>query len=453
MRTLVDFKVIPRTLRSDTKETVSIIPKDPSRRFDDSATYNLRITPMDNYTDRADETGFEDLFKVQPQNGVISFECTLWGEQEWQITLWKEDIKNAWIFHVYSLFEDMYERFPLRGDLHSHSCRSDGTHTPATVAANYRKHGFDFLALTDHSNWHGSDEMIRFYENIPLGMELMHGEEIHIKMPKDTPTYGSGNIHLVGLGTCGSVTDLYNSDPEKYNKEILDGAKELDLPGGVDAVQFSHRKWIADKIHELGGMAVIPHAFWLCGPGNYRDEDTTHRKFRFYHIPENMLDALIEREVFDAYEILSGGAADKENHENNVQTAFYYDQRAKGRNIPVIGSSDSHRTEPPVLFGEVETVVLAKENKEKEILCAIKDGYSVAIEKVPGELPRVHGTYRMVKYVRFLLWYYFPEHDELCFEEGRLMRELACGDFSAKDALVPLADRTRKHAERVLRNR
>lgn len=37
-----------------------------------------------------------------------------------------------------------------RGNLHTHSTRSDGALAPEVVAAAYREHGYDFLALTDH---------------------------------------------------------------------------------------------------------------------------------------------------------------------------------------------------------------------------------------------------------------------------------------------------------------
>ena len=37
-----------------------------------------------------------------------------------------------------------------RGNLHTHSNRSDGMRAPDEVAAAYRDHGYDFMALTDH---------------------------------------------------------------------------------------------------------------------------------------------------------------------------------------------------------------------------------------------------------------------------------------------------------------
>jgi predicted metal-dependent phosphoesterase TrpH len=37
-----------------------------------------------------------------------------------------------------------------RGNLHTHSTRSDGVLEPAEVVRRYRAEGYDFLALTDH---------------------------------------------------------------------------------------------------------------------------------------------------------------------------------------------------------------------------------------------------------------------------------------------------------------
>ena len=85
------------------------------------------------------------------------------------------------------------------------------------------------------------------------------------------------------------------------------------------------------------------------------------------------------------------------------------------------------------------------------ITSAIKNHLSVAVECEVGEKERVHGSYRLVKYTRFLLDYYFPAHDELCVEEGRLMREYALGSTEAGTALTALAPRVEKNMNYILR--
>ena len=60
----------------------------------------------------------------------------------------------------------------------------------------------------------------------------------------------------------------------------------------------------------------------------------------------------------------------------------------------------------------------------------------------------VAATYRFTKYVCFLLDRYFPPHDELCFEEGRLMREAYLGDEAALSLLQTLNGRVRRFQDR-----
>ena len=73
------------------------------------------------------------------------------------------------------------------------------------------------------------------------------------------------------------------------------------------------------------------------------------------------------------------------------------------------------------------------------------------MEQEYGEEIRIHGHYRMVKYARFLIDYYFPGHDELCVEEGILMREYALGSAAAGKALRAMDGRVDAYMHRTLR--
>ncbi|MEG1699039.1 MAG: hypothetical protein RR271_05385, partial [Oscillospiraceae bacterium] len=66
---------------------------------------------------------------------------------------------------------------------------------------------------------------------------------------------------------------------------------------------------------------------------------------------------------------------------------------------------------------------------------------SVAIDSYVGAHYHVHGEYRLASYAAFLLEEYFPLHQELCKEEGRLMRRLVAGDKSAANAVNALSGR------------
>jgi hypothetical protein len=83
----------------------------------------------------------------------------------------------------------------FRGNLHTHSTRSDGRLEPAAVVAAYRERGYDFLALTDHF-------MERFGYRITDTRSLrtpdfttLLGAELH------TPSLLNGALwHLVAVG-------------------------------------------------------------------------------------------------------------------------------------------------------------------------------------------------------------------------------------------------------------
>ena len=56
----------------------------------------------------------------------------------------------------------------------------------------------------------------------------------------------------------------------------------------------------------------------------------------------------------------------------------------------------------------------------------MKGFYSVAVDTISREF-RLVGENRLVRYGCFLLKNYFPLHDELCAEEGRLMKQYVTG--------------------------
>ena len=76
-----------------------------------------------------------------------------------------------------------------RGNLHTHSSRSDARLTPAEVVEFYRTNGYDFIGLTDHliyanpADWEAHSEFL-----------VIPGIENHGEDPE------SGVYHLVGLG-------------------------------------------------------------------------------------------------------------------------------------------------------------------------------------------------------------------------------------------------------------
>ena len=427
-RSVSKYRVTPRLVRSGVT-TVTVTPLGPSLAFREGQEYIVRFVPKEIYNDTfIDRPAQFDTVRVTPKDGAISVTYTFYEEQEWVLSILtpEEEEKKAKAreFHVYSLFDDLYERNPYRGDLHVHSTGSDGSEEASVVAANYRKYGFDFMAMTDHHNWKPSDDIIKTYADVPLGLKLFHGEEVHL----------GTIIHIVSFNANRSITELYRANTEEIRARLQEEAKTLDTPWGVDAYEFAYRKWICEQIREAGGMCIVPHPYWIHKP-------------HIFNMNSRMLEYIFTTGTYDAFELTGGQSVE----ENNYQLAIYHDMRARGIDIPICGSSDSHGTDKSAYFGISQTMLFAKDKEYESIREAILDHYSVAVEQEYGEEIRIHGHYRMVKYARFLLDYYFPGHDELCVEEGILMREYAMGDQAAGDALRALDGRVDRYMNTTLR--
>lgn len=95
-------------------------------------------------------------------------------------------------------------------------------------------------------------------------------------------------------------------------------------------------------------------------------------------------------------------------------------------------------------------MVLAKSTEKAALFEAIRQRRCAAVEEYPREDYRVWGDFRTVKYIRFLLRFYFPLHDALCREEGRLMKEHLLGDADAAGTLAGLCGRTEALARKLL---
>ena len=428
---LSKYLVSPKIVPANAESTITIRGMGEGLRFDDSTQYRVTVVPMEIY----DQTSIEakpvfDTFSLYPRDGVLSLTYSFYEEQEWTLSItcdnWDEKKKPPLECPIYSLLPDLYERNPYRGDLHSHSTSSDGKEDPLIVAANYRKEGFDFFALTDHHKWEPSDRMIRAYADLPCDLKMFHGEEVHLR----------GWIHVVNFGSNYSVNELYHSNEEEIHAQLLAEAETLKTPLMVNALEYCYRRWICEQIRLAGGIAIVPHPFWIHRPG-------------LYNMNTAMLEYVFRSGCFDAFELTGGQTV----HENNIQTSLWQQMRAEGVRIPIVGSSDSHGTDHATYFGMSKTVLFAKDTELESIREAINGDYSVAVEEEYGEQPRVYGPYRLVKYVRFLLRQYFPGHDELCVEEGRLMREYALGDADAGESLRALSGRVDRYRERVLRGK
>jgi hypothetical protein len=173
--------------------------------------------------------------------------------------------------------------------------------------------------------------------------------------------------------------------------------------------------WASEHIHAVGGVAIFPHPFWRPG------------KWMRHYVSTEFATLMMKSGLFDAYELL--GAMGQ--GEVNASVAFWNDLRAEGLKIPVVGSSDVHGVQESKDFPWQRTVLFAKEKNEESILCAIKEGKSVAVEVTGTDYNtqyRVYGTLRFVNYTQFLMRYYFAKTSMLAYGEGLALRSYFMGD-------------------------
>jgi predicted metal-dependent phosphoesterase TrpH len=415
---LTNYDLYPKVVPSGRETEITIRPLGDHARFLDGEVYTLTISPMNETTRNEEGRGYPS-YDLRPAGGALVFRHPFGNEGQYlaRVEAKAEGGPRALPaeLRLYAADEDLFALRPWRGDMHVHRFRSDGREAPAIVAANYRKGGFDFLALTDHERYEPSLEMIEAYRGAAIDLGLFTGEEVH--PPRN-------RTHYLHFGGGWSVNGLIRQDPEAYRAEVLRLSKELEIPGGLNREEFASCYWVCREIHRAGGLAIMVHPHWI------------HEGA--YHSGENMARHMIRSKLFDAFEIIGGQTLE----ENQPQVSLWQEARAQGCFLSPLGNSDSHGTVNAEWFQLAKTLVFSETCEKDAIFAAIKQGRTVALEQYHGEpRARLYGLHRYVMFALFLLEEYFPLHDELCFEEGRLMKDYVCGDSAAADLLGRLSGR------------
>jgi hypothetical protein len=425
--TLAWFDIFPKVLKTGEHRELAIRPRGLQARFPDGRAFKVRVIPM-NETDTNDPDQAYPEYDVTAHDGGLRFSHRFGGEGRYTILVRPRDEEppsnqsrkpaslETQRFYVYAAEEDLFRLRPWRGDAHVHTCRSDGREDPAVVAAAYRRGGFDFLAITDHRQYEPSLEAIAAYRDARTDLTIFPGEEVH--PPADS-------THYIHFGGDSSVNAIFRNEPGRYEREIAEIAKTLDLPPGINPLKYASVLWVCAEIKKAGGLSIMVHPHWICNDS--------------YNVREQICVYMLKNAPFDAFELTGGMTL----QENQMQTALWQQLRAEGRTVPIVGSSDSHGSEvADAWFGISSMMVLAERCDRAGVFDAIRQRRVVVMEQYTGEnFPRLYGEYRYVAFALFLLEEYFPLHDELCVEEGRLMKEYATGDKAAADRLASLSGR------------
>jgi len=423
---LAFYDLFPRVVPCGRRVSLTIAPRDRHAAFPEGQRVYVHAIPMEGGHPSFSPPG-HPVLQVLPWDGGLQFEALFPTEQQYTLLLC--DSPDVWAggrsisLQLYALEQDLLALRPLRGCTHAHSHHSDGVESPEMVAACYRENGFDFLAITDHHRYQPSLEAMAFYRDLAIDMTLLPGEEVH---PPNNP------IHIVNFGGSFSVNDWMKDHLGAYQQEVAALQAGLQVPNGVNPEHIASCTWAFRKIREGGGIAILCHPNWTMNGA--------------YNIPEATYQYFLNHVDYDALELFNGGNSPQENQ---LQLAAWYNTDPLVR-PPVLAADDAHGCVNGAWFDIAKTYVLAKSTKAEDIKAAIRQGLCVAAERFHGESSRVHGPLRLVKYFTFLEREYFPRHDALCREEGRLMLAYLAGEQDAKARLAGLQGQTEQLHRRLV---
>lgn len=211
----------------------------------------------------------------------------------------------------------------LKGNLHSHTTRSDGQAEPQELVDWYRKNGYDFLAITDH-------DVITETESLCSGdMLLLSGIEFGYT-PAEEPDWV---LDMLGINI-------------KSIPEFLDP----DKTGRVKNNPLISPQQIIDDINEKGGLAIMCHPYFMI---NMMEP---YRKYQNYI-------------GMEAYNYVCEEMCGRGHHE-----AYWDAMLMRGKKLWGFASDDSHMPE----FGRAWIEVKAKERSVEAVIEAIQQGHFYA---------------------------------------------------------------------------
>jgi hypothetical protein len=326
--------------------------------------------------------------------------------------------RELFTLELFALRDDLYGLRPFRGDFHLHSSYSacgKRYEDPRYVVSVGRAAGLDFIAVTDHSQIHGSEAALEYAALLETSYRIFPGEECH--MPKkhlEELFRVTGNypwMHIVNFGGREGVCRWISQHWEEYLAEVEKRMVQYPAEWHEDLRRLAAATGFTfDKIHEFGGIAVFSHPFWI----------SSHR----FNLPRPVREKMLEECKFDVIEVPGLWKPFKPDlvDGNCLADAMWHEASIKaGKLLPIAGITDSH--EAKMALGSNTTVVFSADGSFDSIASALRSGNSATVTAIPGRVPSFtcRGPERLVAYTQFLLHDFYPIHDEYCRTEGNLM--------------------------------
>jgi hypothetical protein len=234
-----------------------------------------------------------------------------------------------------------------RGNLHTHSTRSDGVLAPEEVCRRYRAEGYDFLALTDHFIGLYGYPIVDTLPYRAPGFTTILGAEVH------SGAMNNGELwHILALGL---PPDFAPSDsPDFHPKAGQESGAE-----------------IAARAVAAGAFVAIAHPQWSgLTLADARGITAAH-----------------------AVEVYNHGCAMGCDRADGFSIADLL--LTEGRKLSLIATDDAHFSEPDHFGGWV--MVKAEENTPEALLAALKNGAFYSSQGPELRDVRVEGDHVVVE--------------------------------------------------------
>ena len=397
----MNFRIFPKVFAADKAQRIFIKLSEPVAT---GASVKLKVQPMESYgiehTPRYridEEERYPYVEAKREGEDLYSLEYDFFSEQKYNVRVKIDGCNLGSRQYVYSVGNDLLRLNPLKCDTHLHTCRSDGDGTPFEVGISYRSKGYDFIAVTDHHKMQPSLEAKEQFAALTDKFFVIRAEEVHNK--------GMGYFHIINLGGEFSVNEIIEAEDGFAEREVERYLKD-EYPEGTTPYICAYRRFVSDMIRRGGGVAVMAHPFWEC--------------FGEYNMPSRDVRYLLKSGCYDAVELLA--ACDQNGNGNDMLIALWQEILYEGVRVPVLGASDSHNaTDSDTLFNKQFSIVFAE--GEGDVLEAVKQGRTVAVRMRDVADFTVFGSFRLVKYARFLLDEYFPEYVRLAANHASALME------------------------------
>lgn len=189
-----------------------------------------------------------------------------------------------------SVFLEAPNALWLKGNLHSHTVFSDGSWTPEEMKAEYKRHGYDFLAVTDHDTYTDTraltDDSFTMLQGFELWGNATNDKDIH--------------IHFLWADALDGVTP----------------GQKMSLPERTGKVCMNFCR----KMREKGAYVMLNHPHWsLLTSPEIEDENPYHAVEIINYASEwleNMGDATVfwTEMLYRGCRLWGGGGDDNHNH-------------------------------------------------------------------------------------------------------------------------------------------